>query len=273
MKRKETKKIAHLAILSALSIVFYMFLKFPLPFFPPFLDIQFSNLPVIIAGFAFGPIEACIVCIVRFLIKIPASSTMIVGESADLIIGCLVGISTSIIYKKEHTKKGGIKALIIGSIVWVIGAIISNAFILLPWFMKTYGAEQVLGMLSYLKGINEKNYLLYYIMFAVVPFNLLLASIVSLITFFVYKRVSNLYNEEFNETDLKENKKDNDRIIIGITIITMDLLIFIAMLVFNGKIFNIHKNSLFEVILVIGSLILILGLGIFLIIKNNIKNK
>lgn len=271
MQRKKIKKIVHLAILSALSVVFYMFLKFPLPFFPSILDIQFSNLPVIIAGFAFGPIEACIVAIVRFIIKIPASSTMLVGETADLIIGCLVGITTALIYKKHHTKKGGIIALISGSIVWIIGAAIANNFILLPWFVKMYGETAVLGMLSYLKGINVNNYQLYFIIFAIIPFNLLLASIVSLITFFVYKQVSNLYNNEFKEED--ENKGNNDGIIIGTTIIVMDLLIFIGMVIFDHQIFSIKNNSLTEVILVITALLIVMILGIFLIIKNLQKNK
>ena len=272
MKRKQTKKIAHLAVLAALSVVFYMFLKFPLPFFPSFLDIQFSNLPVILAGFVFGPLEACIICIIRFLVKIPASSTAMVGETADLIIGCLVGITTSIIYKKNHTKKGGIIALIVGSVVWVVAACISNAFILLPLFMKTYGENAVLGMLSYMKGINANNYMLYYIFLAVVPFNLLLATIVSLITFFVYKRVSGLYNSEFSDTD--DQKKNYNSLIIGTAILVMDLGTLIATIIFKKSSFIVtDSHPLIEVILVIAAYLIVGLLGIVLIVTNVVKNK
>lgn len=272
MKRKQTKKIAHLAVLAALSVVFYMFLKFPLPFFPSFLDIQFSNLPVILAGFVFGPLEACVICIIRFLVKIPASSTAMVGETADLIIGCLVGITTSIIYKKNHTKKGGIIALIVGSIVWVIAACISNAFILLPWFMKTYGENAVLGMLSYMKGINANNYMLYYVFLAVIPFNLLLATIVSLITFFVYKRVSGLYNSEFSDND--EQKINYNSLIIGSAILIMDLGTLIATIIFKRSSFIVtDSHPLIEVILVISAYSIVGLLGIVLIITNIVRNK
>ncbi len=273
MKNKKIKKIAHIAILSALSIVFYMFLKFPLPFFPSFLDIQFSNLPVIIAGFVFGPLEACIVCLIRFLVKIPASSTAMVGEVADLIIGCLVGIVTSIIYKKYHTKKGGIIALTVGCAVWVAGACISNGFILLPWFMKTYGEEAVLGMLSYMKGLNSNNYMVYYILLAVIPFNLLLSIVVSLITFFVYKRVSFLYKGEFESSD-NNLKPSYNSLIIGSTILVMDLGILIATILFKESTFVVSKkNPLGEVALVISAYVAVAIFGISLIIYNIVHNK
>lgn len=271
MKNKQIKKIAHIAILSALSIIFYMFLKFPLPFFPSFLDVQFSNLPVIIAGFVFGPIEACIVCLVRFIVKIPASSTALVGETADLIIGCLVGIVTSVIYKKMHTKKGGVLALASGCIVWVIGACISNAFILLPWFMKTYGDGAVLGMLQVIKGLNEDNYMLYYICFAVIPFNLLLSVTVSAITFFVYKRVSVLYKGEFES----ENKGlSYNSLIIGCAIIVLDLAILVSTIIFKEATFIVSdRNPLSDVILVIVAYVVVALFGLYLIIQNIIKNK
>ena len=45
-KNSLTSKIVKVALLSTLSFVFYL-VGFPLPFFPSFLDIQFSNLPVL----------------------------------------------------------------------------------------------------------------------------------------------------------------------------------------------------------------------------------
>ena len=56
MRNNRVLPITIIAYLAALSFLFY-YLKFPLPFiFPVFLDIQLSNLPAIIGGFALGPI-------------------------------------------------------------------------------------------------------------------------------------------------------------------------------------------------------------------------
>jgi riboflavin transporter FmnP len=91
MNRKEKINwIVKVSIFAAMSSVLYC-LRFPLPFFPSFLDVQFSNLPAIIAGFASGPVAGCVIIVVKTILKlfISGSSTSYVGELADLIIGIL----------------------------------------------------------------------------------------------------------------------------------------------------------------------------------------
>ena len=241
MRKKSIQKMTTVAILAALSVVFYMFLKFQLPFiFPSFLDIQFSNLPVILAGLIFGPSEALIVVIIRFLIKAPFSSTAYVGEVADLVIGYLVGTFTSFIYHRHKTKKGGIIALVVGSIVWVVGAVIINSVVLLPWYINTYGMDAVFGMLKIIPGITESNYMLYYVLFAVIPFNTLLAIIVSTITFFVYKRISLIYKEE---TEGKEsNNISLNRTYVGFLLIILDVIILIGYLLLSKEKFIVSSS-------------------------------
>lgn len=272
MRKKTIQKMTTVAILSALSVVFYMFLKFPLPFiFPSFLDIQFSNLPVILAGLIFGPSEALIVVIIRFLIKAPFSSTAYVGEVADLVIGYLVGTFTSFIYHRNKTKKGGIIALVVGSIVWVVGAVIINSVVLLPWYINTYGMDAVFGMLKVIPGITESNYMLYYVVFAVIPFNTLLAVIVSTVTFFVYKRISLIYKEE---TEGKEaNSISSNRTYVGTLLIVMDIIILIGYLLLSKEKFIVSdKHPVYMVVLKILIYIAIFISGLVLIIRDRIKN-
>ena len=49
------KFIASVGILSGISIVLMQILEFPIPFMPPFLKFDFSTLPALIGGFAYGP--------------------------------------------------------------------------------------------------------------------------------------------------------------------------------------------------------------------------
>lgn len=263
MKNNLTKRITITAILAGISTLLYLYLKFPLPFFPSFLDIQFSNLPVIIAGFAFGPIEAIAVVVVRFLIKLPMTSTAGIGEIADLIIGLSVAISTSLIYHKNHSRKGGIVALGIGTLVWVVVASFVNYFVLLPWFAEAYGIGAVVGMLSsVIKGITTDNYLIYYVLFGAIPFNLLLSTIVSVITFIVYKRISFLFKSE------DESTKIDSGIFVGASIMVMTLIILAGNLIFKFSAFVVSaKNSLASVIITIAaySLIFLTGFGILFV--------
>ena len=190
------------AIFSALSFVLYLFPKFPLPFFPSFLEIQFSNLPAILGGFALGPVGGALIVAIRTVIKLPLSSTACVGELADCIIGLATVMVSSLIYQKFKTKKGGIIALICGVITWTTIAIIANAFILIPFYAKFFmGEKGIAGLVmitqDVLPNVTVENFIEVYVVYAALPFNLLLSTTVSVITFLVYKRISIVFKKDF----------------------------------------------------------------------------
>lgn len=199
-----SKTVATIGIFTAFSIVLY-FLKFNLPFiFPEFLEINFSLLPVIIIGFMYGPVEAVTIVILRAIIKIPFTSTACVGEFADALIGIPVALVTSLIYLKKHDRKGAIIALFCCIITWVAAGVLTNYFINIPFFIQFYFNGEVSGLLAFFKmipGVNESNYMIKSIIYAFIPFNLLISVIVSLVTFLVYKKISILFS--------KLNKKEN----------------------------------------------------------------
>lgn len=203
--------MSKVAIFSALSIILYFVPKFPLPFlFPSFLEVQFSNLPAILGGFVLGPIGGCCIVIVRTLIKLPFSSTMYVGELADLMIGVSAVLVSSIIYKHVKTKKGGILGLIFGTITWVIVAMIANGTFLIDFYKEVAGIDAVIGMCkSVFPHINESNFMMLYLFGAVLPFNFLLASVVSIVTFLVYKKISFLFKKDFIGRKKEEQQHEN----------------------------------------------------------------
>ena len=144
-----TKNIAVVAILSALSFILYMFVKFPLPFiFPAFLDMQFSDLPALIGGFYLGPIAGSVIVIIKGLLKLPFTTTAGVGELADVIIGIFFVLPATAFYRYNRSKKGAIISLVIGSLSAVIASLFANRFILIPFFMNAYGMGAVVGMAS-----------------------------------------------------------------------------------------------------------------------------
>ena len=123
------------------------------------------------------------------------TESMYVGDFADFIIGSGYVIITSMIYKQNKTKKGAIISLAVGTGTWVILGAIANYLILVPFYISVFLRNNVSGfvdMCSIVPLINESNYRIIYVLFAAVPFNLLLSLTVSLVTFFVYKKVSSL---------------------------------------------------------------------------------
>ena len=211
-KQSSTRIIAQVAVFSALSIILYLIpgLKFPIPFlFPSWLEIQFSDMPALLAGFMMGPVQGATVIIVKTLIKLPFTSTAMVGELADLLCGLALVLVSSFIYKHKRTIKGAIIALVLGCIATTLVSMVANYFILLPFFIKAYGWSAILGIFNALfPQATQSTFYLYYIFLSVIPFNLLRSIICSIITFLVYKRLQKLFNFIFTPKQKKEEKQE-----------------------------------------------------------------
>lgn len=200
--KRITMKIVQIAILSAIATILYLpIFSFPLPFlFPGFLELQFSNLPAIIGGFAVGPVGGCLIIIIKTILKLffAGTNTAYVGEFADIIIGVMVVLTTSLLYKQKKTKKRAALSLGIGSFLWVVVSVIANWIVLVPFYIELFMNGDInifVGACSIIPGINENNYMSMYLIFGAGLFNLMLSILTSLITFFVYKRISVLFDK------------------------------------------------------------------------------
>ena len=95
------------AMLGAVAAVL-MYLEFPIPIMPAFVKLDVSELPALIASFAYGPVSGILVCLIKNLIKLPSTSTAAVGELFNFVMGALfVGVA-GLVYKRNKTRKGAI---------------------------------------------------------------------------------------------------------------------------------------------------------------------
>ncbi len=198
-RKKVFNLITKVAIFTALSYLFY-FIKFSIPsIFPFFLEIQFSNVPAILGGLILGPVGGSLIVIIRFLFKLLSTTSLGIGEIVDLIIGLSVVLSSSIYYLNHKTKKGGLISLIIAFAAWIISACLLNAYVTLPFYIDKFfgGTPNYLEMIkAYIPNVTESNYMVLTIFGIILPFNALLASIICLITFIVYKKVSIVFKND-----------------------------------------------------------------------------
>ena len=70
VRKLSVKEMTMIALQSSITVILYYFVKFNLPFFPPWLDIQISEVPALITGFAYGPYAGFLVILIRFIIKV-----------------------------------------------------------------------------------------------------------------------------------------------------------------------------------------------------------
>ena len=138
-KRLEIREITTIGMLGAIATVLMLF-EIPLPFAPPFYEIDFSEVPVLIGCFALGPIAGALIEFVKILLNlvINGSATAGVGEFANFCIGCSFCIPAGIIYKRKKSKKGAMIGLIAGTLIMTFLGCFINAYIMLPTYAKAF---------------------------------------------------------------------------------------------------------------------------------------
>lgn len=192
-----TKNITRIAIFSALSLVLYLLLKFNLPFFPPWLDLQISDMPAMLAAFMMNPFAGAIVLLIRSLIKLPFTSTAGVGELADFLIGAAYILPAYFIYKYRKNIKNAIIGMAVGTLCGTAVAMLANWLLLIPMYAQIFagGWDALIGAVKFLfPTIDKGTFYAYYIFLSVLPFNILRFLLTSFVTFFLYKPLKRLFD-------------------------------------------------------------------------------
>lgn len=190
-KVSPAKRIALVAMCSAVATILHM-VDFPLPFLAPgFYKLDFSELPVLMCSFYLGPVAGVITEALKILLKllIKGTSTAFVGDFANFVVGCSFVLPATIFYHIRKTKRSAVLGLCLGTLVMTVFGSLFNAVYLLPKFAELYRMELsdiVAEGNKINKGITSVSTL---VLFAVVPLNLIKGSVVSLLTMLLYKRV------------------------------------------------------------------------------------
>lgn len=186
-----TNEMVKISILGVLSYLI-MFMEFPLPFFPPFLKMDVSDLPAIIGGFALGPVAGLMIEFIKNLLHfVTKTSTGGVGELANFVVGGAFVVVASYAYKKTHTKTGAMIAMILGIVSMTVVGALMNAWVLLPFYAQFMGGME--GLIAMGQGINSHvNDLWSFAFFIMSPFNVIKGIILAIVTMLLYKKVSPL---------------------------------------------------------------------------------
>ena len=181
-----TKNVAGMAVFSALSFVVYL-LEIPIFAGTPasFLELDLSNVFVMLAGFMYGPIPAIIVTLVKELIHITVGSTGGVGELANFIITSAYVLIPSIVYYHKKGFKWVVITLILACLVQTGVSLIVNKFIKFPFFM---------GSVPFVPT-QTSNSMFDMLWGYILAFNVIKSVIISAVTVLLYKKVSHLFKK------------------------------------------------------------------------------
>ncbi|MDB6509970.1 ECF transporter S component [Bifidobacterium pseudocatenulatum] len=170
--RWSTKRIAMYALFVALSMA-VSFVEFPIVPGVEWLKYDPSGIVSLVAGFAYGPAAAVIVSVLGFL---PHLFTNPWGTLMAVLVALALSVPAALIYRRNKTRKGAVIGIIVGAIAALAVAIVGNV-IVTPFYAHMTTAQVVALIVP-----------------ALLPFNALKFTIHGVVTFLIYKPISNLLN-------------------------------------------------------------------------------
>ena len=172
-EKRSTVRLAKMGLLVAISVVLVYFVHFPIVPAVAFLEYDPADISIIIGTFAFGPLAGIILTVVTSLIQ---GLTFSAASGLYGIIMHIIATGTFVlvagnIYRVKKSKKGAIIALVAGTVSMAIIMVFAN-LVITPMFM----------------GVPRG--VVWNLMPFIIAFNAIKAGINSIVTFFLYKRIS-----------------------------------------------------------------------------------
>ena len=173
------QKLVTIGMLGAIGYVL-MIMNFPFPGFPTFLQIDFSDIPALIAAIIFGPIAGILVELLKNILDyiMTGSDTGIqVGHFANFIGGVAFILPAYYLYKKMGTKRGMVYGLVGGTVFLAVFMSLVNYFVLLP----TYSVLMNWNM----SGTEIRTM----ITTAIIPFNLIKGTLIAIVFMLLFSKM------------------------------------------------------------------------------------
>ena len=167
-----TRQLVTMALMSAIAALL-SFIEFPLLPGVTWLKFDASNMPAMVAGFAYGPAGGIAVGIITAIIHGLLMADFTGALMNIMVVVCFV-LPAALIYKKMHTFTGAIIGLVFSIIAGVIGAIIGNLLLTPSWLGVPFDAVVAL------------------IIPVLIPFNIIKGLINAVLTLIIYKSISNI---------------------------------------------------------------------------------
>ena len=197
-----TRAVVFIGLLGALSFLLMSF-EFPLPFAPAYMKFEISDMPAFSAAFFWDhcrglgclcqdPFETC---------HYRDKQRPCRRGHEPFLFHCLCRPKHHLLPSPSFQKKGALYALVSGSLIASIFAVVTNYYFAIPMYVKLYGIplETILKMGRAVNPFVDS--LIDYLLFTVLPFNLIKYGIVSFLTYLVYKKASVALTEIVNRLD------------------------------------------------------------------------
>lgn len=199
-KKVNVRRLVFTALMGALAIVLSEVLKFGLPFMPLFISFDFSDAPEMLAALTMGPVSGVFVCLVKNIWGCITSRSIGVGELSNFILGVALVLPAGIIAHKKEKISRAVVGVLAGSVIMALVSMVSNYFIVYPFYMLSMPEETIIGMYqAILPGVEG---LWECLLVFNLPFTFVKGLIASVISLVLYKKLRPAFNSVYRNENL-----------------------------------------------------------------------
>lgn len=194
MRTNSTEKMVTISLLAGIS---YLLIFLAVPILPVFswLTLDFSDIPVLIGTFIFGPLSGILVAFIRSTLHFITSGGNLIsfiGDSAGFIASVSYLLPVYLLTKNNKNPKNLILGLGLSTLTMTLAMSIANYFVITPFYMNVLGWD--FGMSIY-----------HMVLYGIVPFNLIKGIIVGIVFVLIYKNLLPYLNKmAMKHTTLKK---------------------------------------------------------------------
>ena len=176
------------ALMGAIGFVLMM-LEFGVPVVPSFIKFDVSELPALIASFAYGPLFGVLVCFIKNALHLLVTNTAGVGELANFLMGIFFVVPAGAIYRALKNRKGALIGSVVGAVSMGIGCVAVNYFISYPIYYQIMIPKAVI-LSAYQAILPWVDSIFVSLLIFNLPFTTVKGFIVALVCFLIYKKLS-----------------------------------------------------------------------------------
>ena len=190
MGTKGISSIRYMTVTAMLSAVAFilMFFDFSVPFMPPFIKMDLSELPALIGSFAMGPLCGVLICLIKNVLHLFITTTGGVGELSNFLLGAVFVLPAGLIYRRKKSRKSALLGSLAGAVIMGAFSVISNYFLVYPFYYNFMSEDMVLS--AYQVILPSMENILQCLVCFNMPFTIVKGLFSVVITFFVYKSIS-----------------------------------------------------------------------------------
>ncbi|MGE5704884.1 MAG: ECF transporter S component [Clostridia bacterium] len=181
----QMKRLVAIPLMAAVAFILQA-LEIPLPIFPTFLKLDFSTLPGLFAGLAFGPVAGVLVELLKNGLHLLLKNTdgLLVGELANFIAGSCFIYMAVLMQRLRQGRAGLAIGFALGTVLMTLFMSVANYFVLLP----AYAILFQMPLENLLQMFNADS-MWSLIIYGIAPFNLVKGIIVSVVAYVIYVKM------------------------------------------------------------------------------------